>query len=199
MDNIFRCEWAGSDPVYIAYHDNEWGRPEHDDRKLFEMLILEGMQAGLSWITILKKRENFRKAFDNFDPEKIAKYGDKKIAGLLADVGIIRNKLKVNAAVANAKAFLVIQREFGSFDRFIWSYVDNTPIVNHPKTLADVPASTPLSDKISKDLKKRGFKFVGTTIIYSFMQAVGMVDDHVIGCPCHSDNRFVKLPKNSKK
>ncbi len=184
-----RCEWAGSDPVYIAYHDNEWGKTEHDDRKLFEMLILEGMQAGLSWITILKKRENFCKAFDNFDAEKIAEYGEEKIAELLADAGIIRNKLKINAAVANAKAFLEVQREFGSFDKFIWSYVDNTAIVNRPKTLADVPASTPLSDKISKDLKKRGFKFVGTTIIYSFMQAVGMVDDHVISCFCHSDNR----------
>lgn len=199
MDNISRCEWAGNDPVYIAYHDNEWGRPEHDDRKLFEMLILEGMQAGLSWITILRKRENFRKAFDNFDPKKVAKYTDKKIAALLADEGIIRNKLKINAAVTNSAAFLEIQREFGSFDRFIWSYVGNTPIVNRPKTLADVPASTPLSDKISKDLKKRGFKFVGTTIVYSFMQAVGMVDDHVAGCFCHTDNRIVGLPKNSKK
>lgn len=196
MDKNYRCEWAGSDPVYIAYHDNEWGRPEHDDRKLFEMLILEGMQAGLSWITILKKRENFRRAFDNFDPEKVAEYGDKKIAALLADAGIIRNKLKINAAVANAKAFLEIQREYGSFDKFIWSYVDNTPIINRPKTLADVPASTPLSDRISKDLKKRGFKFVGTTIIYSFMQAVGMVDDHVIGCFCHTDNR--KLHKKPR-
>ncbi len=187
--DLHRCEWAGSDPVYIAYHDNEWGRPEHDDRKLFEMLILEGMQAGLSWITILKKRENFRRSFDNFNPKKVAKYGDKKIAALLEDAGIIRNRLKINAAVANAKAFLEIQREFGSFDKFIWSYVGNTPIVNRPKTLADVPASTPLSDKISADLKKRGFKFVGTTIIYSFMQAVGMVDDHVVSCSCHTDNR----------
>lgn len=189
MGKINRCGWAGSDPVYIAYHDNEWGRPEHDDRKLFEMLILEGMQAGLSWITILKKRGNFRRAFDNFDPEKIAEYGDKKIAALLEDKGIIRNRLKISAAVANAKAFLKIQNEYGSFDKFIWSYVDNFPIVNRPKTLADVPASTPLSDKISADLKKRGFKFVGTTIIYSFMQAVGMVDDHLVSCFCHSDNR----------
>lgn len=196
MDNTCRCEWSGTDPIYIAYHDNEWGRPEHDDRKLFEMLILEGMQAGLSWITILHKRENFRKAFDNFDPNKVAKYGDKKIAELLANEGIIRNKLKINAAVANAKAFLEIQREFGSFDKFIWSYVDNTPIVNRPKTLADVPASTPLSDRISKDLKKRGFKFVGTTIIYSFMQAVGIVDDHVVSCFCHTDNR--KLHKKPR-
>lgn len=189
MKKLNRCGWAGSDPVYIAYHDNEWGRPEHDDRKLFEMLILEGMQAGLSWITILKKRENFRRAFDNFDPEKVAEYGDKKISELLGNTGIIRNRLKINAAVANARAFLEVKREYGSFDKFIWSYVGYTPIVNRPKTLADVPASTPLSDKISADLKKRGFKFVGTTIIYSFMQAVGMVDDHVADCFCHTDNR----------
>lgn len=189
MKKEHRCEWAGDDPVYIAYHDDEWGRPLHDDRKLFEMLILEGMQAGLSWITILKKRENFRRAFDNFDPVKVAGYGDKKIAALLLDEGIIRNRLKINAAVTNARAFLEIQRQFGSFDSFIWSYVDNTPIINKPKTLADVPVSTPLSDRISRDLKKRGFKFVGSTIIYSFMQAVGMVDDHVSSCFCHTDNR----------
>lgn len=189
MEKLNRCGWAGSDPVYVAYHDNEWGRPEHDDRKLFEMLILEGMQAGLSWITILKKRENFRRAFDNFDPEKVAEYGDKKISELLGNTGIIRNRLKINAAVANARAFLEVRREYGSFDKFIWSYVGYTPIVNRPKTLADVPASTPLSDKISADLKKRGFKFVGTTIIYSFMQAVGMVDDHVVSCFCHSENK----------
>lgn len=189
MKKEHRCEWAGDDPVYIAYHDTEWGRPLHDDRKLFEMLILEGMQAGLSWITILKKRENFRRAFDNFDPVKVAGYGDKKIAALLTDEGIIRNRLKINAAVTNARAFLEIQREFGSFDSFIWSYVDNTPVINKPKTLANVPVSTPLSDRISRDLKKRGFKFVGSTIIYSFMQAIGMVDDHVISCFCHTDNR----------
>lgn len=193
MEKLNRCGWAGSDPVYVAYHDNEWGRPEHDDRKLFEMLILEGMQAGLSWITILKKRENFRRAFDNFDPEKVAEYGDKKISELLGNTGIIRNRLKINAAVANAKDFLEIQKEYGSFDKFIWSYVGYTPIINRPKTLADVPASTPLSDKISADLKKRGFKFVGTTIIYSFMQAVGMVDDHVVSCFCHSENKKIFL------
>lgn len=193
MKKELRCEWAGSDPVYTAYHDKEWGRPLHDDRRLFEMLILEGMQAGLSWITILRKRENFRRAFDGFDPAKVAEYGEKKIAGLLADEGIIRNRLKINAAVTNARAFLEVQREFGSFDSFIWSYVDNTPIVNSPKTLADVPASTPLSDRISRDLKKRGFKFVGSTIVYSFMQAVGMVDDHVISCFCHSS-----VSKNKK-
>lgn len=186
MENIIRCEWAGNEQIYVDYHDNEWGRPEHDDRKLFEMLILEGMQAGLSWITILKKRENFRRAFDNFDPEKVAKYDDKKLAALLGNAGIIRNRLKLAAAVANARAFLEVRREFGSFDKFIWSYVGNTPIVNRPKTLADVPASTQLSDRISRDLKKRGFKFVGSTIVYSFMQAVGMVDDHVVSCFCRS-------------
>lgn len=186
MKEKCRCGWAGNDPVYIAYHDNEWGKPLHDDRRLFEMLILEGMQAGLSWITILKKRENFRRAFDDFDPVKVAGYGEEKITALLTDEGIIRNRLKINAAVTNARAFLEIQREYGSFDSFIWSYVDDTPIVNAPKTLADVPVSTPLSDRISRDLKKRGFKFVGTTIIYSFMQAVGMVDDHVSDCFCRT-------------
>ncbi|MCM1166744.1 MAG: DNA-3-methyladenine glycosylase I [Lachnospiraceae bacterium] len=196
MKEPCRCGWAGNDPVYIAYHDAEWGRPEHDDRKLFEMLILEGMQAGLSWITILRKRENFRKAFDNFDPNKVAEYGEEKIAALLADSGIVRNRLKINAAVANAKAFLEVQREFGSFDKFIRGYVNDTPIINRPKTLGDVPASTPLSDRISRDLKKRGFKFVGTTIIYSFMQAVGIVDDHLVSCFCHSDNR--KLHKKPR-
>lgn len=187
-----RCPWCGTDALYTAYHDNEWGRPEHDDRKLFEMLILEGMQAGLSWITILRKRENFRRAFDNFDPKKIARYGEEKLTELLANEGIIRNRLKINAAVTNAKAFLEIQREFGSFDKYIWSFVDNKPIINRPKTLADVPAKTALSDKISAELKKRGFKFVGSTIVYSFMQAVGMVDDHLVSCFCHSGNRKKK-------
>lgn len=156
------------------------------------MLILEGMQAGLSWITILKKRENFRKAFDNFDVEKIAQYDCKKIDELLQNPGIIRNRLKINAAVSNAKAFLEIQKEFGSFDKFIWGYVNGVPIVNHFKNMSEVPANTPLSDKISRDLKKRGFGFVGTTIIYSFMQAVGMVDDHLISCPFHTDNKNKK-------
>lgn len=191
METI-RCGWCGTDALYTAYHDNEWGRPEHDDRKLFEMLILEGMQAGLSWITILRKRENFRRAFDNFDPKKVARYGDEKLAELLANEGIIRNRLKINAAVTNAKAFLEVQKEFGSFDKYIWSFVDNKPIINRPKTLADVPAKTALSDKISAELKKRGFKFVGSTIIYSFMQAVGMADDHITSCFCHTDNRKKK-------
>lgn len=188
MEKI-RCGWCGTDALYTAYHDNEWGVPLHDDRRLFEMLILEGMQAGLSWITILRKRESFRRAFDNFDPKKVAKYGDKKIAELLSNPEIIRNRLKINAAVTNAREFLKIREEFGSFDTFIWGFVGGEPIVNRPKTLADVPATTPLSDKISAELKRRGFKFVGSTIVYSFMQAVGMVDDHLVSCFCHTDNR----------
>lgn len=184
-----RCGWCGIDALYTAYHDNEWGVPLHDDRRLFEMLILEGMQAGLSWITILRKRESFRRAFDSFDPKKVAKYGDKKIAELLLNPEIIRNRLKINAAVTNAREFLKIREEFGSFDAFIWGFVGGEPIVNRPKTLAEVPATTPLSDKISAELKRRGFKFVGSTIVYSFMQAVGMVDDHLVSCFCHTDNR----------
>ena len=192
MSELTRCAWAGTEQIYIDYHDNEWGIPLHDDRALFEMLILEGMQAGLSWITVLKKREDFRRAFDNFDAEKIARYNNDKIEELMGNAKIIRNRRKITAAISSAKAFLEIQKEFGSFDKFIWSYVNGTPIVNHFKELSEVPANTPLSDKISRDLKKRGFNFVGTTIVYSFMQAVGMVDDHLINCPCHSDNREKK-------
>lgn len=186
-----RCGWCGTDALYTAYHDNEWGVPLHDDHRLFEMLILEGMQAGLSWITILRKRECFRRVFDNFDPEKVAKYGDKKIAELLSNSDIIRNRLKINAAVSNAREFLKIREEFGSFDAFIWGFVGGEPIVSRPKSLTDVPATTPLSDKISAELKRRGFKFVGSTIVYSFMQAIGMVDDHLVSCFCHTDNRKV--------
>ena len=182
MCEKIRCAWAGNLPIYIDYHDHEWGRPLHDDNELFEMLILEGMQAGLSWITVLKKRAEFRKAFDGFDPAKVALYGEAKIRELLANEGIIRNRLKINAAVTNAKAFLEIQKAHGSFDSFIWAYVDHTPIKNHWKNMADVPATTPLSDQISKDLKKLGFRFVGSTIIYAFMQAVGMVNDHMTDC-----------------
>ena len=189
MEQIRRCEWAGDDPLYIAYHDMEWGRPEHNDQKLFEMLILEGMQAGLAWITVLKKRENFRTAFDGFDPHKVALYDEVKVEELLTNKGIIRHRGKINAAIGNAKAFLEIQKEYGSFDRFLWAYVNGAPIINTPESLADIPASTPLSDRISKDLKARGFKFVGSTIVYAFMQAVGMVDDHMIWCPCHTHNR----------
>lgn len=182
MGEKTRCSWAGDLPIYIEYHDNEWGRPVHDDKKLFEMLILEGMQAGLNWITVLKKREAFREAFDGFDPNKVALYGEAKIQELLANEGIIRNRLKVNAAVTNAKAFLKVQKDYGSFDTFIWAYVDHTPIKNHWEKIGDIPATTPISDRMSKDLKKMGFKFVGTTILYAFMQATGMVNDHVTNC-----------------
>ena len=180
--NKIRCEWAGTDPLYINYHDKEWGVPVHDERKLFEMLILEGAQAGLSWITILKKRENYKKAFDNFEPKKVAEYKSVKINKLLSDSGIVRNRLKINAAITNATVFLEIQKEFGSFDNYIWGFVNRKSIKNKNKNLNELPASTTLSDKISKDLKNRGFKFVGTTICYAFMQAVGIVNDHVISC-----------------
>ncbi len=192
MKELIRCAWAGTEQIYIDYHDNEWGVPLHDDQRLFEMLILEGMQAGLSWITILKKREDFRRAFDNFDVKKVACYGEEKIDELMQNAKIIRNRRKITAAIGNAKAFLEIQKEYGTFDKFIWSYVDGKPIVNHLKEQSEMPANTPLSDKISKDLKSRGFNFVGTTIVYSFMQAVGMADDHMISCPCHTDNRSKK-------
>ncbi len=177
-----RCAWSGSDPLYIEYHDKEWGRPVHDDRKLFEMLILEGAQAGLSWITILRKRKNYRKAFDNFDARKIARYDRKKVKGLLANEGIVRNKLKIAATIGNAKAFLRIQNEFGNFDSYIWQFVGSKSIQNRPKNLKEVPAKTSESDAMSKDLKSRGFSFVGPTICYAFMQAVGMVDDHTANC-----------------
>lgn len=189
---LIRCAWCGTEQIYVDYHDKEWGIPLHDDQRLFEMLILEGMQAGLSWITVLKKREAFREAFDNFDVKKVAKYTEKKVEELMQNEKIIRNRRKITAAIANAKAFIEIQKEFGSFDKFIWSYVDNKPIVNRFKKLEEMPANTQLSDKISNDLKKRGFNFVGTTIIYSFMQAVGMVDDHITSCFCHTDNRKKK-------
>jgi DNA-3-methyladenine glycosylase I len=168
--------------VYRNYHDNEWGKPVHDDATLFEFLILETFQAGLSWHTILKKRENFRKAFDKFEVKKVAAYNDKKLQILIEDAGIIRNQLKIKAAVSNAQAFIKIQEEFGSFSKYIWAFVDGKPIDNQPKNLKDVPATTPLSDALSKDLKKRGFKFVGSTVVYAHMQATGMVNDHLIDC-----------------
>ena len=177
---VTRC--FGDTPIYIDYHDNEWGRPVHDDQKLFEMLILEGAQAGLSWITVLKKRDAYREAFDGFDPRKVALYDEAKIEELMSNAGIIRNRSKINAAVINARLFLEIVEKHGSFDKFIWSYVDNTPIIGHWETFEHLPLTTPISDKISKDLKKMGFKFVGSTIIYSFMQAVGMVNDHLKSC-----------------
>ncbi len=182
MDKKKRCPWPGDTPIYIDYHDNEWGRPTHDDRELFEMLVLESMQAGLSWITVLKKREAFREAFDGFDPEKVALYDEEKIEELMNNEKIIRNRRKITAAVNNAKLFLKVQEEYGSFDKFIWKYVDNTPIIGHWEKIEDMPASTPLSDRISKDLKRMGFQFLGTTIIYSFMQSVGMVNDHIKEC-----------------
>ena len=178
---IQRCSWA-RDELNIAYHDTEWGVALHDDRRLFEMLILEGAQAGLSWSTILRKRENYRKAFDNFDAERIARYTPKKIARLLANEGIVRNRLKVESAVTNAQAFLRVREEFGSFDRFIWGFVGGKPKRNRWAKAADVPARTPESDAMSKELQRRGFRFVGSTICYAFMQAVGMVDDHMKGC-----------------
>lgn len=177
-----RCAWAGDDPLYVDYHDQEWGVPVHDDRTLFEFLILEGAQAGLSWITILRKRENYRRAFDGFDPERVARYRPAKVEKLLADPGIVRNRLKVESAVTNARAFLAVREEFGSFDRFLWPFVGGEPKVNAWRSLAELPASTPESDALSKELKRRGFKFVGSTICYAFMQAVGMVNDHTVDC-----------------
>src|SRR5436190_1859597 len=176
---ISRC-FGGSDPLYTAYHDKEWGVPAHDDRHLFEMLILEGAQAGLSWATILKKRENYRAAFNRFDPKKVARYDEAKVQELLENAGIVRNRLKIAAAVQNAKAFLEVQKEFETFDKYIWRFVDHKPIQNARKSLKDVPAKTAQSDAMSKDLLRRGFKFVGSTICYAYMQAVGMVNDHVV-------------------
>ncbi len=178
-----RCAWCEKDDLYRNYHDNEWGKPVYDDATIFEFLVLETFQAGLSWYTILAKRENFRKAFDNFNYKKIALYTDKKLESLVKDAGIIRNKLKIKATVTNAQAFMKVQEEFGSFSKYIWQFVDGKPIDNLPKTLADVPATTAISDKLSKDLKKRGFKFVGSTVVYAHMQATGMVNDHLTNCP----------------
>ncbi len=182
MSTKYRCAWCEKDDLYRDYHDTEWGKPVYDDQLLFEFLILETFQAGLSWYTILAKRNNFRKAFANFDYKKVAKYDESKIQELLLDAGIIRNQLKIRAAVSNAIAFMEVQKEFGSFSTYIWNFTGGKPIDNQPKTLRDVPASTPLSDSISKDLKKRGFKFVGTTVVYAHMQATGMVNDHVVDC-----------------
>lgn len=177
-----RCKWCVGIPIYEAYHDHEWGVPVYDDHKLFEFLILETFQAGLSWITILKKRENFRLAFDQFDYQKIAFYSEAKIQELLQDSGIIRNQLKIRATITNAIAFMEVQKKFGSFSKYIWQFTDGKPIVNQSQTMKDIPSTTPLSDAISKDLKKRGFKFVGSTVVYAHMQATGMVDDHVADC-----------------
>lgn len=181
-DNKKRCRWATNDPLYIDYHDHEWGIPVHDDRKLFEMLILEGAQAGLSWITVLKKRENYRKAFDRFDPKKIIRYDARKINQLLQNDGIIRNRLKIAATVQNAKVFLQVQKEYGSFEKYIWQFVGSKPILRSRKSLQQPQSTSPESDAMSKDLKRRGFTFIGSTICYAFMQAVGMVNDHTTDC-----------------
>ena len=178
-----RCPWCLGSPAYIAYHDREWGKPVHDDRVFFEFLVLEGAQAGLSWSTILAKRENYRRLFADFDAAKVARFTPARVEKLLGDAGIVRNRLKVEGAVRNAKAFLAVQKEFGSFDAYVWRFVGGRPKVNRPRTLKAVPATSPESDALSKDLKKRGFTFVGSTIMYAFMQATGLVDDHVAGCP----------------
>jgi DNA-3-methyladenine glycosylase I len=182
-----RCAWSGTDPQYVAYHDTEWGVPVHDDRVLFEFLILEGAQAGLSWSTILRKRDAYRRAFDAFDPRKVARYDKRKVATLLADAGIVRNRAKIESAIKNAKAFLEVQAEFGSFDAYQWRFVDGHPMQNRRRAMGDIPARTDQSDAMSKDLKKRGFTFVGSTIIYAHMQAVGMVNDHVVDCFRHRE------------
>jgi DNA-3-methyladenine glycosylase I len=185
MKKSTRCPWAEAEPN-TAYHDTEWGVPQHDDRALFELLTLEGAQAGLSWTTILNKRENYRRAFDGFDAKKIARYDERKVAALLAHPGIVRNRLKIAATIGNARAFIALQQEFGSFDRYVWSFVGGRPIVNRRRTPKEVPARTPESDALSKDLLARGFKFVGSTIMYAFMQATGMVNDHLGSCPRHA-------------
>lgn len=181
MEKI-RCGWCGKDELYQNYHDEEWGKPVYDDDTIFEFLVLESFQAGLSWITILRKRENFRQAFDNFDYKKIANYPDSKLEELLQDSGIVRNRLKVLATVNNAKRFMEVQQEFGTFSKYIWSFVDGKPLDNQPKELKDVPATTAISDALAKDLKKRGFKFLGSTVVYAHMQATGMVNDHIESC-----------------
>lgn len=184
-----RCEWSEGDPLYMEYHDTEWGLPLHDDRRLFEFLVLDGAQAGLSWLTILKKRENYRKAFHNFDPAKIAAYTSKDVNRLLADAGIVRNRLKIESAIKNARAMLTLVDECGSFDSYLWKFVDGRPVQNAWRSIEQIPAKTALSDTISKDMKKRGFNFVGSTIIYAFLQAAGIVNDHVVGCFRHAEVR----------
>ncbi|MCP3391550.1 DNA-3-methyladenine glycosylase I [Bradyrhizobium sp. CCGB12] len=185
-DGKTRCPWPGEDPLYVAYHDTEWGVPEYDDRALYEKLILDGFQAGLSWITILRKRDNFRKAFDDFQPEKIARYNEKKVHALMNDAGIVRNKAKIDGAILSAKSYLEIMEKGPGFSKLLWDFLDGRPKINHFKTTASVPASTPLSVQVSKELSSRGFKFVGPTIVYAFMQATGMVNDHLVDCHCHA-------------
>jgi DNA-3-methyladenine glycosylase I len=197
-DGKIRCTWPGEDPFYIAYHDDEWGVPEYDDRALFEKLILDGFQAGLSWITILRKRDNFRKAFDNFEPAKIARYDAKKVQALMNDAGIVRNRAKIEGTIASAKAYLKIMDEGPGFSTLLWDHVGGKPKVNSFKTTKSVPASTPLSVAISKELSARGFKFVGPTIVYAFMQATGMINDHLVDCHCHATCGKRKPPRYAK-
>jgi len=193
-----RCPWANpKNPLYLKYHDHEWGVPSYEDRELFELLILEGAQAGLSWETILNKRERYREQFDDFDVHKVAAYNETKVTTLLCDSGIIRNRLKIHAAITNARIFIEIQKEFGSFSTFIWGFVDHTPILNHYESIEEVPTATPLSEEISKNLKKRGMKFVGPTIIYAYMQSIGMVNDHLLGCfkhPSYTKSKLKHIP-----
>lgn len=192
---INRCGWSISDPLMTDYHDNEWGVPVHDDRKHFEFIVLDGAQAGLSWQTVLKKREAYREAFDNFDPKKVARYDERKIEELLNNPGIIRNRLKVSSAIKNANAFLEVRKEFGTFDKYIWQFVGGSPMRNTWKSLKELPAKTPESDAMSKDMKKRGFNFVGSTICYAYMQAAGMVNDHTVGCFRHKEIRRISRNK----
>ena len=187
MPTLTRCPWCGDDPLYVAYHDTEWGVPCHDDRRLFEFLILEGAQAGLSWLTILRKRENYRRALAGFDAEIIARYGEADIARLLADPGIVRNRLKIAATIANARSVLAVRKEFGSFDTYIWGFVDGRPVRNTWRTMDEIPAETETSRRMSRDLAARGFKFVGPTICYALMQAVGLVNDHLVSCHRHGN------------
>lgn len=187
LDGLTRCDWSTRDPLYIRYHDTEWGVPVHDEVRHFEFLLLEGAQAGLSWYTILRKREAYREAYRSFDPEKVARFGEADVQRLLSDAGIVRNRLKIASSIENARRFLEVQREHGSFDAYLWDFVGGMPIVNHWKNLNQVPATTPLSDAVSKDLKKRGFRFVGSTIIYAHLQAIGLVNDHLVDCFRHDE------------
>jgi DNA-3-methyladenine glycosylase I len=193
-DGRKRCGWAGADPLYVRYHDAEWGVPVHDDRLLFEFLVLEGAQAGLSWITILRKREAYRRAFARFDPKKVARFGAAEVRRLLGDAGIVRNRLKIESAIANAQAFLDVQKEFDCFDRYAWTFVGGAPKVNRRRSMREIPPTTPESDAWSKDLKKRGFKFVGSTIVYAHMQATGMVNDHLVECFRHKELASLPAP-----
>jgi len=197
--NRVRCQWCGADPLYVAYHDREWGLPLYDDQRLFEMLVLEGAQAGLSWITILRKREAYRRAFAGFDPERVARFDAKKLRALTNDAGIVRNRAKIASAVKNARAFLEVQEEHGSFANYQWRFVDGAPIQNRWRAMSEVPARTPLSDAFSKDLKQRGFSFVGSTIIYAHMQAVGMVNDHIVTCYRHHEVARARRAKGKSR